>query len=134
VTRVHDDVDSAVWVADWPRLETLLAGIRFAPKEQPFTVETQRLAGAPSDLEFWMLTTDVQGRVLVGGRWADWPFPDDVFAAPMGRLAEIECPVLSPHALLGSKADYPKHRFGAPLRPKDAQDIDALRGHLGLTC
>jgi hypothetical protein len=133
LTRQHDDVDFAVWASDWPRVKAVLATLGFATKEQPFTDETQRIVGASCDLEFWMLTRDDQARAVVGGRWSDWPLPDDVFEAGSGQLLGVECPVLSAFALLGSKADYPNHRFGSPLRAKDKEDIAQLRAFLART-
>jgi hypothetical protein len=77
-----------------------------------------------------MLGKDSEDRTVVGGRFADWTFPADLFDLPPQRLLGVACPVLSPAALLGSKADFPIHPYGAPLRAKDQQDIDALLAHI----
>jgi Aminoglycoside-2''-adenylyltransferase len=130
VTRVHEDVDFAVWIDDWPQIEAVLVNAGLSPKPPDLPAEARRFLGGPTDLEFWMLTYDEQGRTVVGGRWADWPFPDDAFSAPESRLEGVTCPVLSTEALLESKAEFPKQRYGRPLRERDAADIDLLRDHI----
>ena len=127
ITRTHEDVDFAVWAEDWPRIESLLANEGLTPKPPDFPEEARRMLGGPTDLEFWMLVRDDQGRTVVGGRWMGWPFRAGAFDAPEAALGGVACPVLSPEALLDSKAEYAKQPHGSPLRARDAADILLLR-------
>jgi hypothetical protein len=130
ITRVHEDVDFAVWADDWPAIESLLVAQGLSPKPPDRPSEARRMLGGPTDLEFWMLTLDDQGRTIVGGRWSDWPFREGAFDAPEAELAGITCPVLSAEALIESKAEYPKQRHGSTLRKRDETDIRLLSEHI----
>jgi hypothetical protein len=130
ITRVHEDVDFAVWTEDWARIVSALVPTGLTPKPPDLPEEARRFLGGPTDLEFWMLTRDSQGRTVVGGRWSDWPFREDAFAAQEASLEGVTCPVLSAEALLESKAEFPKQVHGRPLRDRDAADIQLLQEHI----
>jgi hypothetical protein len=130
ITRLHEDVDFAVWTEDWPRIESLLGKAGLTPKPPDLPEEARRLLGGPTDLEFWMLTRDRNGGIVVGGRWSGWPFPEGAFDAPIAVLEGVSCPVLSPEALLDSKAEYAKQPHGSPPRARDVKDILLLREYI----
>lgn len=127
VTREHGDIDIALWLKDWPQAETLLLKQGFQRSTNEFPDETARLVRHGQKLEIWLLRRDESGRAIVGGRWADWPFPIDSFGSQIGRLQGMALPVMSAEGQLDAKEGWPRHRFGAPLRDKDAQDIALLR-------
>jgi hypothetical protein len=79
--------------------------------------------------EFYLLQKNAVGEIFVGGRWTDWPFPDDCWNAT-GWLQGLLVPVMSPKNLLDGKQRWPDQERGSPLRKKDQQDIDILRSYL----
>jgi hypothetical protein len=131
ITRRHGDIDLAIWYCDWSRVEALLVAQGFSPAAHAFPEETGRLTRGEHALEFYLLRRDAAGQVVVGGRWADWPFPVGSFGDRTGWLGGVTCPVVSPEAQLDSKERWPEHRWGSPLRAKDVADIERLRRYLG---
>jgi Aminoglycoside-2''-adenylyltransferase len=129
VTRQHSDVDFAIWKDDWLRVEALLLAHDFAPRANKFPDETGRLVHKGTHFEFYLLQKNTAGDIFVGGRWTDWPFPDQCWSAT-GCLQGLHVPVMSPNNLLDGKRRWPDQEHGSPLREKDQQDIDILRSYL----
>lgn len=64
---------------------------------------------------------------LGGGPWRGVRWPVDLLtAAGRGRIAGLECPVISPRAQVEIKRMMPEWVPGMPRRPKDAEDITRL--------
>jgi len=129
VTRQHSDVDFAIWKDDWRRVEALLLAHEFTLRANEFPDETGRLVHKETRFEFYLLQKNAVGDIFVGGRWTDWPFPDDCWNAT-GCLQGLLVPVMSPKNLLDGKQRWPDQEHGSPLREKDQQDIDILRSYL----
>jgi Aminoglycoside-2''-adenylyltransferase len=129
VTRQHSDVDFAIWKDDWRRVEALLLAHEFTLRANEFPEETGRLVHKKTNFEFYLLQKNAARDIFVGGRWADWPFPDDCWNAK-GCLQGLLVPVMSPKNLLDGKQRWPDQEHGSPLREKDQQDIDILRSYL----
>jgi len=125
VTRQHSDVDFAIWKGDWQRVEALLLAHEFAPRANKFPDETGRLVRKGTHFEFYLLQKNPAGDIYVGGRWTDWPFPDECWSAT-GSLLGLHVPVISPKNLLDGKRRWPDQEHGSPLREKDREDIDIL--------
>lgn len=125
-TRCHRDVDFAVWVEDLPRVSSRLETLGFRP-----------VAGAPEGqarfdkegelLELTLIQRDPLGQVITPGRFSDWPWLEGSFGNDLGRIGEVEVPVLTPESQLDSKEGFAEHSGGRPLREKDRYDIERLR-------
>ena len=109
VTRQHSDVDFAIWKDDWRRVEALLRAHEFTLRANEFPDETGRLVHKGTRFEFYLLQKNAVGDIFVGGRWTDWPFPDDCWNAT-GCLQGLVVPVMSPKNLLDGKQRWPKRR------------------------
>ena len=129
VTRQHSDVDFAIWKDDWERVEALLLAHEFTLRANEFPEETGRLVHKGTNFEFYLLQRNAAKDIFVGGRWADWSFPDDCWNQT-GCLEGLLVPVMSPKNLLDGKQRWPDQEQGSPLRKKDQQDIDILRSYL----
>lgn len=128
VTRDHADIELFVWQADVERVGDALTragfiairGGAYPDEAQPFVKEGQEIGA-------WFLIRDPDSRVVTPGRWSDWPWPPGAFDNPRARIDDVVAPVMSVAGLLDMKENFPKHRHGRPLRPKDEADIALLR-------
>jgi hypothetical protein len=119
----------AIWKDDWERVEALILAHKFTLREIEFPEETGRLVHKGTNFEFYLLQKNAARDIFVGGRWADWPFPDDCWNAT-GCLQGLLVPVMSPKNLIDGKQRCPDQEHGSPLRKKDQQEIDILRSYL----
>jgi hypothetical protein len=116
-----------VWKADRARIRALLIEQGFTRWKNDFPNETGRMVKSGQEFEFYLLRKNSKGEIVVGGRWADWPFPHGSFGTRWGELEGVKCPVMSLEAQLSSKVEWPKQPYGTPLREKDLRDITLLR-------
>jgi hypothetical protein len=65
--------------------------------------ETGRLTKGGQAFEFYLLRRDAAEQVVVGGRWADWPFPAGSFGGRTGRLGGVTSPVMNAEGRLDAK-------------------------------
>jgi len=125
LTRPHDDVEFVVWRHDLPRLRELFEAHRYRPA---FSHEDASAWWSGDVLvECYFIERDDHGRIVTPGPWKDWPWPAGTFAAPLGQLGELTCPIVSGQTQLATKEGYQRHPTGAPPRPKDLADIGRLR-------
>lgn len=129
-TRAHSDIEFAVWKRDWPRVERTLAALGFAHGASPHPDETRTLMLGDSKCELYLLERTRSGEVVIGGRWAHWPFPPGSWGEAVGVLGGLSIPIMSAEGLLDSKEGWPNQPLGGPLREKDIHDINLLKSYL----
>jgi hypothetical protein len=103
VTRPHFDVDLAVWLADLPRIEALLA--RGGWRHEPLPDEdggTGYERGAVR-LELTFLVRDGD-RVVIPLRRGPVPWPDGAFVTEVGELRGVRSPLIAFDALREGKS------------------------------
>lgn len=130
ITRVHADIDLAVWQADYQRLAPLLMGDgwRHTPDEGEDGYTTYERCSVRLELAF--LARDTDRRVytpLAQGR-ASWP--EAAFEDDTAQLHAVRARVISLSAL---KADKAEARDDADVAAKDQQDLATLRGRSRVT-
>jgi hypothetical protein len=126
ITRPHDDIEFLVWHTDAVTITSILAQHQYERFTGGYGDEMGILFKHQQKLEFDYLSHDHEGRVVVTGRWSDWPWPHGAFDAPPVTFAGITCPIISVAGLLAIKQGYAQHPAGGPLRPKDVADIQHL--------
>jgi hypothetical protein len=130
ITRRHEDIDFAIWKDDWLRAEDLLLNNGFARRENNFPEETGKILKMECEIEFYLLRKTIGGEIIIGGRWADWPFAEGSFGNTLGLLEGFECPIISLQGQIDSKEQWAKQKHGGPLRDKDIADIELLTKQL----
>jgi hypothetical protein len=130
ITRQHMDIDFAIWKDDWQRVEDLLLKHAFDRQNSDFPEESGRILKVECEIEFYLLQKTSNGEIIIGGRWADWPFPEGSFRTTVGLIGGVVCPVMSLQGQLDSKEQWARQSHGAPLRDKDIVDIELLRKRL----
>jgi Aminoglycoside-2''-adenylyltransferase len=130
ITRRHADIDFAIWKDDWPRVADLLLKNGFDRQKNEFPEETARLLNVECETEFYLLQRTSDGEIIIGGRWADWPFADGSFGKTIGFIDGVKCPVMSLQGQLDSKEQWARQKHSSPPREKDLADIALLRTRL----
>ena len=104
VTRAHDDLDIAVWLADVQRISALLekGGWRHAP-EPDEDGGTGYERGAVR-LELTYLVRDGDGRIFTPLRDGRAEWPDDAFASDVGELEGVRSRLVGLAYLVQTKA------------------------------
>ena len=135
ITRVHGDVDWAIWKSDAPDVIACLGTLGYSSQKVRHPEEHIGFYKFDQYVSFGLLEKTRGGDVVTSGRWTDWPYPHGAFCAPDGRLGDLSCPILSAEAQLDEKVNFHKHPAGAPLRDADLPAIERLRryiaGHRG---
>ena len=127
VSRVHGDVDWAIWKTDAPDVSACLCALGYTQQEVRHPEEHIGFYKLDQYVSFGLLQRTQSGDVVTSGRWTDWPYPPGVFCAPEGQLGDLSCPILSAEAQLDEKVNFHKHPAGAPVRDVDLPAIKALR-------
>lgn len=130
VTRVHGDVDWAVWKSDAPGVIACLGTLGYSSQKVRHPEEHIGFYKFDQYVSFGLLEKTQGGDVVTSGRWTDWPYPHGAFCAPDGRLGDFSCPILSAEAQLDEKVNFHKHPAGAPLRDVDLPAIERLRRYI----
>jgi lincosamide nucleotidyltransferase A/C/D/E len=124
-TRIHDDLDLVVQVADWPRIMTALAGLgyRVVTGAQPTNVVLLDSVGHQIDLHPVRFAANGDGiyRMATG---EDWPFPAAGFAGH-GRIGNRPVRCLTPEVEVLCHVDY-------ELADVDYADLAALGRRFGI--
>ena len=130
VSRVHGDIDWAIWKTDAPEVTACLGTLGYSKKEVRHPDEHIGFYRLDQYVSFGLLEMTQSGDVVTSGRWTDWPYPHGAFCAPEGRLGDLSCPILSAEAQLDEKVNFHKHPAGAPLRDVDPPSIEKLRKYI----
>jgi hypothetical protein len=104
VTRAHDDLDLAVWVADLPRIAEILQddGWRHAPlDDQDGGTGYER---GEIRLELTYLIRERDGRVFIPLRHGAAEWPEDALACDIGELRGVRSRLVGRDSLMRSKA------------------------------
>ncbi|GAA4629740.1 hypothetical protein GCM10023196_052310 [Actinoallomurus vinaceus] len=131
ITRDHRDIDWFAWTDDASVLGAKLAQRGYQP--MPGLPPDQQLdvLKDDEDLSFNLLRTDTSGRVVVGGGpWAGSPWPEHMLETHMGRIGDLQCPIINPRAQIEIKQMMPVWVPGSPRRAKDLEDITRLQAAL----
>jgi Aminoglycoside-2''-adenylyltransferase len=123
VTRAHDDLDMAVWLADLPRIAELLQddGWRHAPLDDE-DGGTGYERGAVR-LEFTYLVRDGDGRIFTPLRAGRAPWSDDALGDDVGELRGVRSRLVALAPLVRSKSS---HREDSEEAAKDRADFRRL--------
>jgi hypothetical protein len=123
VTRPHDDVDIAVWLADHARIAELLAadGWRHAPHDDEEGGTGYERDGVRLELTF--LVAGVDGMVSVPLRSAAVPWTRDGFGTDVAELDGVRARVIRRDVLADGKS---RGRDDPDDAAKDAADFAAL--------
>lgn len=130
VTRDHDDIDWFLWKWDAPAVCACLEACDYQSLEVRHPDEHIAFQRHGQRISFTLNEMNEAGQAVTAGRWSDWPFPQGAFAAPVGQLGDIVCPIVSAAAQLDVKMNFHKHPAGGPLRQKDPADIERLRAYI----
>lgn len=130
VTRVHGDVDWAIWKSDAPDVSACLGNLGYSHQDVRHPEEHIGFYKLDQYVSFGLLEKTRSGDVVTSGRWTDWPYPHGAFCAREGRLGDFSCPILSAEAQLDEKVNFHKHPAGAPLRDSDLPAIERLRRYI----
>ena len=130
VTRVHGDVDWAIWKTDAPEVTACLGTLGYSQQKVRHPEEHIGFCKLDQYVSFGLLERTRSGDVVTSGRWTDWPYPHGAFCASEGRLGDLFCPILSAEAQLDEKVNFHKHSAGAPLRDVDPPSIEKLRKYI----
>jgi hypothetical protein len=124
ITRLHDDVDIAVWAKHVGRVSALLgrAGWRHAPDPGEDGYTTFERDGVRLELAF--LDRGDDGKIFTPlRRGARGGWPDDAFRHDFADLGGARARLVSLHAL---KADKSALRSDPTVAAKDAADVAML--------
>jgi hypothetical protein len=125
LTREHDDVDLAVWLAEAPRIAGLLAGGGWAHVPSPDDNGGTGYARGGVRLELTFLVRDDDGGVAIPLRTGRVAWLDDARDADVRELDGVRARVVTLDALARSKSNS---RDDAPDAAKDEADAAVLRG------
>jgi Aminoglycoside-2''-adenylyltransferase len=104
VTRVHDDLDLAVWLADLPRIAELLEddGWRHAPlDDEDGGTGYER---GPVRLELTYLVRDGDGRIFTPLRHGRAAWPEEALANDVGELHGVRSRLVARAPLMRDKS------------------------------
>ena len=123
VTRVHDDLDIAVWAKDIARIDALLAADDWSqvPDERADGYTVYQREGVRLELAF--LARDDDGLVYTPLREGRGSWPTGAFRADRAELAGVEARLVSLQSL---KADKSEQRDDPVLSAKDRADTATL--------
>jgi hypothetical protein len=125
VTRPHDDVDIAVWLADVPRIAELLREDGWDHVPSGHDNGGTGFERVQVRLELTYLVRADDGSVYIPLRDGRATWPDDAFGDDMLELEGTRARAVSLPALVQTKSTP---RDDPDDAPKDRADFDALRG------
>jgi len=126
ITRPHQDIDLFIWAADASILLDVLRRHGYEEVDGPPPAQQRNLVKAGEEFHVTLLERNELGVVTAGGRWADFPWPEDMLDGPVGQIHDVRCRVISPEAQRWAKEDAPK-ALGHPQRDRDPEDLELLR-------
>jgi Aminoglycoside-2''-adenylyltransferase len=123
VSRLHDDVDIAVWLKDHNRIAALLAadGWKHAPEEDEDGYTGYERGAVRLELAF--LACGADGQVYTPLREGRAAWPDEAFENDVAELRGVRAKVISLRAL---KAEKSETRDDALVAAKDRADLASL--------
>lgn len=123
VSRVHDDLDVAVWAADRRRVGTLLesAGWRLEADESAHGYVAY--ARGPVKLEVAFLARGDAGEVYTPLRDGRAPWPDGAFGDDVAMVRGVRARVMGRSALVAEKSEV---RDDPAVAAKDRADVETL--------
>ena len=125
ITRLHDDVDLAIWLDDIPRIEALLVADGWADLNDPDTDGGKAFGKDGVRLELTYLCRDSDGEIYTPlldgsrGRWTPEALGEEV-----AKLGSLRCRVVSLSALIRMK----ERDRGTEYEAKDRADHNLLLG------
>jgi hypothetical protein len=122
-TRVHDDIDIAIWLADRARVEALLASDGWQPVPDPEADGYARYERDAVHLELAFLARDERGCVYTPVRSGRGSWPDGTFGDDVAELDGVRSRVVSLNAL---RADKSEVRDDPGVAAKDRADLATL--------
>ena len=125
ITRLHGDVDIAVWLDALPRISALLEadGWRHAPEPDENGGTGYEREGVRLELTYLVRGED--GRVVTPLHDVEAPWPEGAFAADTRELRGVHARVISKAALTSGKSSP---RDDPEDARKDDADFDVLSG------
>ena len=123
VTRVHDDIDIAVWAADAGRVAELLRGMGWTARPEAGEDGYTCFAHGTVRLDVAFLARDAAGRVYTPLRDGRGEWPDDSFGEDVAEVAGVRVRVISREAPVADKSAI---RGDAAAAAKDRQDVAVL--------
>jgi hypothetical protein len=123
VTRVHDDLDIAVWLNDHSRIGELLAADRWrhAPEQHEDGYTGYERGGLRLELAFLERSED--GHIYTPTRAGRVAWPDGTFEGDVVQLLGVRARVITLRAL---KADKAETRDDPVVAAKDRADLASL--------
>ncbi|MEV0400193.1 hypothetical protein [Actinoallomurus sp. NPDC050550] len=131
ITHDHRDIDWFAWTHDTSVLGAELD--RSGYQQVPGLPPDQQLDVLKDgeDPSFNLLRRDMSGRVVVGGGpWAGSPWPENMLERYVGRIGNLQCPIINPRPQIEIKQMMPIWVPGSPRRAKDLEDITRLQAAL----
>jgi Uncharacterised nucleotidyltransferase len=131
ITRPHDDVDLAVWLADFPRISEVLQeeGWRHVPSEEDdggtgFT-------RGPVRLELTFLQRDADGRVATSLRAGKAVWPEGTFGDEVRKLRSVGVRVVGLASLMQGKSSPREDPTDAAKDHADFSSLSRLTNQSG---
>jgi hypothetical protein len=124
VTRPHDDLDLAVWLADYHRIAALLAAEGWAHAPEEGEDGYTGYARGAVRLELAFLARSEDGQVYTPLREGQGAWPDGAFADDVAELGGTRARIISLGAL---RADKSEPRDDPRVAAKDRADLASLR-------
>lgn len=126
VTREHADIDLVVFADQLPDVVHLLEDLGYEASPTRHLHQTS-LRRSEVEVQLNVVERRSDGAIVSPGTFSDWPWHPRSFGDCVGRIGDIEVPVVSVEAQLEAKEGFPRHRAGSPHRLKDVADISVLR-------
>ena len=128
ITREHGDVEFWVERTDAGRSRAVLveAGATALATQPPEEACEFTWNGADFSTAYFDRRPDGSSS-QPDGRFSDWLFPPGSFSDEPGSLDGMQVLTMSVAGMLAMREQYPRLRNGGPWRPKDIDDIKALR-------
>ncbi len=125
-SRSHSDIDLVTWLRHRARVHRLVQARGFAARPAP--PPTRRLVMEKEGVEvnFALIEHGKKGKVVTRG-WEHWPWPEGAFSSHLFEFDGLRCRVMTIDALVEEKENY-RQFTGRPLRPKDRESLEILRG------
>jgi hypothetical protein len=127
VSRAHDDLDLAVWIADYDRIDRLLArdGWTHTPEEDQDGYTGYERRGVRLELAF--LARDEDGVVYTPLEDGRGSWPEGTFGNDVAELGGVRARVIGRSALRADKAQAHDDPGVAAKDRADLQTLDASR-------
>jgi hypothetical protein len=123
VTREHDDLDVAIWLADYARTAELLAADGWVHAPDPEEDGSTAFARGPVRLELAFLACDDRGEIYTPLREGRAGWAAGAFAADVGEVGGVRARIIG----LGSlKAEKSTAREDVVAAAKDRADVATL--------